>query len=183
MANLIISFKEVFSRFSYVVFSLIVFVLLILIFVWMPNFSLLAKIFISPNISVGQKIIFLFSGISVLKSNFTSFSAIITVLIAALSTINLGLAFFYLKRQISAARSVIGIGGILSGFLGVGCASCGSVILSSIFGVGATVGFVSVLPLAGGEFSILSVIFLGLSIFLISQKIHDPFVCRPKNTL
>ncbi|MBI5079407.1 hypothetical protein HZB06_01910 [Candidatus Wolfebacteria bacterium] len=183
MANLIISIKEVFSRFSYFVFSLIVFLSLILVFVWLPNFSLLAKIFVSSDIAVRQKIIFLLSGVSALKSNFTLFSAAITILIAFLSAINFGLAFFYIKRQISAVRSAVGLGGILSGFLGVGCASCGSVILSSIFGVGATAGFISILPLAGKEFSVLSVVLLGLSIFLISQKIQESSVCRIKNRL
>ena len=183
MANLIISFKEVFSRFFYVVFVLIAFLLLILIFVWIPNFSLLAQIFVSSNIGIGQKITFLFNGISALKTNFTLFSAAITILISVFSAINLSLAFFYIKRQIGVAQSVFGFGGILSGFLGVGCVSCGSVILSSIFGVGATAAFTSVLPLAGKEFAVLSVILLGLSIFLISQKIQEPFVCRTKNRL
>ena len=70
------------------------FLLLILIFVWIPNFSLLAQIFVSPNIGIGQKITFLFNGISALKTNFTLFSAAITVLISVFSAINLSLAFF-----------------------------------------------------------------------------------------
>ena len=72
----------------------------------------------------------------------------------------------------------MGLGGIIAGFIGVGCAACGSVILSSIFGIGATAGFIGFLPLKGQEFSLLAVGILGFSNFMISKKILDPAICK-----
>lgn len=67
--------------------------------------------------------------------------------------------------------------GTMLGLVGVGCASCGSVVLSSIFGLGATAGFLALLPLRGLEFSFISIILLIVSITLVSKKIIDPVVC------
>ena len=59
----------------------------------------------------------------------------------------------------------------------VRCASCGSVILSTFLGVGATAAFTGFLPFGGQEFSILAIIILAASLYVTGKKIADPLVC------
>jgi len=74
----------------------------------------------------------------------------------------------------SAGTSLVGM---ITGLLGVGCASCGSVILSSVFGVGATAGFIGVLPLRGSEFGLLGVALLLWANYSIALKVQQPLIC------
>lgn len=69
------------------------------------------------------------------------------------------LIYYFQKRfrlEKTAGMSTVGM---LSGLLGVGCASCGSVIISSLIGFGATASVIGVLPLRGQEFGLLGVVF------------------------
>jgi len=88
---------------------------------------------------------------------------------------------FYLKTRITLEKSSgLGLLGIISGLLGVGCASCGSVVLSTLIGVSLTTGIVDFLPLNGLEFGILGMIIVILSIYLLSKKILNPLICKVK---
>lgn len=84
---------------------------------------------------------------------------------------------FRYRLEKEAGMSAIGI---FSGILGVGCASCGSVIITSLFGIGMTASVIGVLPLRGQEFGLLGIVFLTVSIVILSQKIQQPLVCVPK---
>lgn len=65
----------------------------------------------------------------------------------------------------------IGVLGLLVGFLGIGCSVCGSIILSSIFGLTTTTVLVSFLPFGGLEFGGVGIFLLLLSIYFIAVKI------------
>lgn len=86
---------------------------------------------------------------------------------------------FYLRRRISLEKNT-GVGwiGMILGFLGVGCTSCGSLVLSSIFGLAATASFIGILPFRGLEFGILGALLLLFSTYLIVKKIQNPLLCQ-----
>ena len=67
---------------------------------------------------------------------------------------------------------------IVSGVLGMGCAACGSFLLTSIFSLFGASWLLSYLPLDGGEFGILGVILLAVSLYLTAKKIQNPAVCK-----
>ena len=93
--------------------------------------------------------------------------------------VNISMFVFYLRRRISSESSAgISMGGIVLGLLGVGCASCGSVILSTIFGLTAASGFLGILPLRGQEFGLIGFILILYSIIILSQKISNPLICN-----
>jgi len=97
---------------------------------------------------------------------------------AILSGINISLFVFYFKRRVGMQRSAgVGFLGIAGGFLGVGCSACGSVVLSSIIGIGASSQFVATLPLEGYEFSLLSIGLLVFANLYLAKKIADPMTC------
>ncbi|MBI1984556.1 MAG: hypothetical protein HYS60_00380, partial [Candidatus Wildermuthbacteria bacterium] len=103
---------------------------------------------------------------------------------ALLFAVNIVLVVFYFRRRAKLQQAAgLSFAGALSGLLGIGCAACGSVILSSVFGIGATASFLSVLPLKGQELGILSVIILSASIYLVYRKINDPLICKPSQKI
>ena len=72
---------------------------------------------------------------------------------------------------------VAGIGGLVSGVFGIGCAACGTFIFTSVlalFGVG---GILAYLPFGGEEFGFLGVALLVYSVYSLTKKITDPLVC------
>ena len=70
-----------------------------------------------------------------------------------------------------------GFGGIASGALGIGCAACGSFILTATLSSVGAASALAILPLRGGEFGILSVILLATSLVVVSNKIAEPLMC------
>lgn len=181
--NLQAAWSEVFSRTSYIVgaaaLALIVFVFAVLL----PNLALLNEVVFGSSAPLATKVnltLSLFGGIS---TNFSTLSAIYTILIAVLVGVNVAM-IVYLVRKRSAMLGqkglLAGASGVASGALGVGCAACGSFLLSTIlasFGAGAAL---AILPLKGGEFGIASVALLGLTLGIVSNKIAEPLVCEPK---
>ena len=106
------------------------------------------------------------------------FRSIVVIFLALLSGINISLLIFYLKNKARALK-IAGISGLglAIGLLGIGCGACGSLILSSIFGLSFAVGFIGLLPLKGLEFGLLGIIILIISIYLITKKISSSGVC------
>lgn len=101
-----------------------------------------------------------------------------TLVIAALFGINAAFITHYMRRQVRLNRAAgMSAFGVLVGLLGVGCASCGSVFLSTLLGTGAAVGFLGRLPLHGQEFSWIGIVVILLSMFGIAKRIVEPDVC------
>jgi len=175
MKAVFISFKEVFQIKNYLFLSLIIAFLIFIISVWLVNFDLLRLILFTNRFSSGLKLKLFFSVFSSIKINFP---LIYTVIISVLAGINLAMIIYYFKKKVkSATAAALGFFGILSSVIGIGCVVCGSVILSSVFGLVATVSFLGILPFAGIEFAVLGILFLILSIYLLAQKIQSPLGC------
>ena len=106
-------------------------------------------------------------------------TAIFTIIISCLFSYNIALLIYHIRTQmrvhISAGTSTLAV--IISLF-GLGCASCGTVLLTSLFGVGFSTTVLGILPFYGLEFSIVSILILVWSIFLLLKKIQSPQVCK-----
>lgn len=100
------------------------------------------------------------------------------LLMAGLFGLNAALVVHYMRRQVRLNRAAGASAlGVVIGLLGVGCASCGSVFLTSLLGVGATIGALSWLPLHGQEFTWLGILIVLASMFSIARKIVEPEAC------
>lgn len=107
-------------------------------------------------------------------------SQLLTYLVAALSGLNVALMVYYFKERFSFQRAAgVGLFGLLTGVFGVGCSACGSVLLSTVFGAGATAGLLGFLPFQGLEISMLSIVLLLASTYYLAKKIQEPMVCAP----
>ena len=146
---------------------------------WLSNWELLKFIFFNGTFSLGSKIMILITSLGGIVTNFKAPSRVVTLSVIILLGINMAMFLHYMKIRIKADKaSGAGLAGTLLGMLGVGCAACGSVVLSSIFGTVFTAGVVGILPLDGLEFGLMGIVFLTLSIYLTSKKIVDPEVCK-----
>lgn len=100
------------------------------------------------------------------------------LLMAGLFGLDTALISHYMRRQIRLGRAAgTSAAGVMIGLLGVGCASCGSVLLSSLFGAGAAFGALSWLPLHGQELTWLGVLAVAASVFGVAGKIVAPEAC------
>jgi hypothetical protein len=173
--------KRVFTQTRYIQIAILVAVLALSVAILLPNVSVIVQVLQSSNIDVAAKLIFLGSMYGALFTNFTLFSALATLAISTLFGINSALLAYYIRRRQAGVSNTgghtAGVLGVVSGVFGIGCAACGSVIISSfliLFGAG---GLLAILPFQGAEFGVLGVLLLSFSIYQLSKRIHDPLVC------
>ena len=65
----------------------------------------------------------------------------------------------------------------LLGVVGVGCSSCGAVVLSMFLSSAGAASVIALLPLKGGEFALLSLIILYFSISSLCKNIINANIC------
>jgi hypothetical protein len=147
--------------------------------VWLPNFALIRTVLGGNHIPLDAKLGILASLLGGIATNFTILSAGYTILGSLLLGIYAAMIIHYLRMQKSVAGSTlaIGIGGAASGVIGVGCAACGSFLLTGILSAIGASGALALLPFGGNEFGILAIILLGTSIILVARKISEPLIC------
>lgn len=153
--------------------------LVLLAVVWLPNAGLIRNTVFSESIRWADKSRILWTSLGAFRTAFSVGTQAMALAIAALFGIQSGMLVAYVGTRIRMERSVgTGVAGIVSGMLGIGCAACGSVIFSSLFGAGSTAAFLGILPFRGTEFGILGIIFLGTSIIGLAKKMKRPAACR-----
>lgn len=173
--------QKVFRKPLYTLLALIVSAVVFAFAVWFPNISLIVEVMGHPGISFSQKLDLPISLLGSIATNFTLLSASYTIAIALLFGVNLAMTIYFLRRKISEVRQsgvATGFIGLASGVLGMGCAACGSLLLTSGLSLIGASGILAFLPLAGGEFGILGVILLVVSIYLIAKQIKNPAICK-----
>ena len=170
--------KKVFSKPFYLVLAPVLALLLLFVIVWIPNLKLIG-IYMQSEVTVGQKLSFLFGFLQSLSTTFTLANATFTVIIALLFGINVSLIVYYLSRaskvNMNGGDSILRIGGLFIGMLGMGCASCGALILTPILGTAAA-GYIATLPFQGNELAIIGIVILLWSTYSLIKKIHNPYV-------
>jgi hypothetical protein len=116
--------------------------------VWLPNVRLLFVVWTDATTPIADKITLPLTLLSAITTNFTLLSATYTVLIAVLAGINAALIVALIRaRQIVAGGATAGGFGIIAGALGIGCASCGSLILTALVGTTIGTGALAFLPI------------------------------------
>ena len=171
-------YREILCSPKYTLLALIFATLVFIFSVWLPNFGLIRDVLFSNNFTFLSKIIFLWNSLGAITTEFSALSATLLVVISVLFGLNISLTVYYFKRRVTLQKAGgMSIAGMIAGLIGLGCASCGSVILSTFLGVGATAAFTGFLPFGGQEFSILAIIILVASLYVTGKKIADLLVC------
>lgn len=183
LKNLQVAFGELFAVNSYIALASVIALAAFLFAVWLPNFGLIGEVFSTSSAPLAAKLKITIALLGGIGTNFSFLSAGYTIAIAALFGINLAMVVYFLKRTragLGGQNLAAGVGGIASGALGIGCAACGSFILTTALSSFGAAGALAILPLRGGEFGILSVALLAFSLILISNKIAAPLTCNVK---
>jgi hypothetical protein len=170
----------VFKEWPYTLIATIVALCVFVVATWLPNLGLLWQIAISSSVPLLYKATVLARFAGSIATNFTVLSGLYTIATAVLFGTNAAMVIYYLKerRRASTRTGVLaGLGGLASGFVGVGCAACGTLVLSPILSFVGAAGLVALLPFEGQEFGLLGVALLGFSIALVAKKIAEPLVC------
>ncbi len=173
--------QKVFRKPGLVILALVVSALVFVFAVWLPNLSLIVKIMGHSGITLSQKLSLPASLLGSIVTNFTLLSASYTIAIAILIGMNVAMVVYFLRHRIDEVRqSGIGTGffGIASGVLGMGCAACGSFLLTSFLSLFGASWILSYLPLGGSEFGILGVILLATALYATAKQIENPLVCK-----
>src|SRR3546814_11223269 len=82
-----------------------------------------------------------------------------------------------LVRQTGQAGAAASFGGLATGLFGVGCAACGTFVLSPALTLVGISGLIALLPFGGEAFGVLGVGMLGLSLVLTARRIAAPVAC------
>jgi hypothetical protein len=184
--NLARAFSEVFANTSYIALASALALAAFLFTIWLPNLGLITDIFTTSSAPLATKLKITTSLLGGIRTNFSVLSAGYTIAIAVLFGVNIAMVVYFLKRKrnpLARQEMAAGIGGVASGALGIACAACGSFILTTALSSFGAAGALAILPLRGGEFGILSVALLLVSLFLISKKIAAPLICNPTQKL
>lgn len=163
---------------SYVIIAGAVAFLIMVIAVLLPNREFVRFVVFHDTFSFGTKVNLLWVSLGALKTNFTMHARVTVIVSALLSGINIALLVFHMRRRALslAATGTTSIGTVI-GLLGVGCAACGSVLLTSLFGLSTTIAIIGFLPFKGGELGYVSIAILLWSVQYVAKKISDPAVC------
>lgn len=178
---------RVYQKPRYVMLALGVSMAVFMFVVWFPNIRLIISIIISTDVPFAAKFELPFSLLGSIATNFTFLSASYMIAMAVLLGMYTGMMVYFLKhrikevgKEIGRRGAVAGSLGIMSGVLGLGCAACGSLFLTSLSFVGVS-GVLALLPFRGSEFGIIGVVLLAFAIYAIAKQIENPLVCKFQN--
>jgi len=172
--------QKVFSNRSYIILAVAISIVVFAFAVWLPNFSLIITVMASSSVSFVEAINVIFSLFLSIGTNFTIVSASYTIAIAVLFGINIAMLKYYVTTRRGSFRGkggALGIGGLISGVFGIGCAACGTFLLTSALAIFGAAGAVAFLPFGGEEFGILGVVLIGYATYWTAKKIEEPIVC------
>ena len=174
------AFKKVFQNPLYATIGILTGLTSFVFIIWLPNIGLVAEVLFSSG-SFSERIALPVSLLGTISTNFTTLSASFVIAMAILFGMNAAMTAFFIRRRISSVRQngiTAGLIGTVSGTLGVGCAACGSILLTTVLAWVGTGALIQLLPLRGEEFGIAGVFLLAASVFLTARQIENPAVCR-----
>ena len=175
--------RQVFAEGRYILLAATTGLAVFILATWLPNLGLVWQIAASASVPFADKVKILAALIGSIGTNFTVFSALSTVAIAALFGANVAMMAYYFRvrrqlvRQAGQAGAAASLGGLASGLFGVGCAACGTFVLSPVLSFVGASGLIALLPFGGEEFGALGVAMLGFSLVLTARKIGEPLAC------
>src|SRR6266508_3264377 len=137
--------RQIFTNSRYVLLAAATGLTIFIFETWLTNLGLVWHIATSESVALADKVKILIALIGSIGTNFTIFSAVSAIAIAALFGMNVAtIAYhFRLRRQlvIQAGRgaAATSLGGLASGLFAIGCATCGTFVLSPLLAfVGAS---------------------------------------------
>lgn len=171
----------VLKNYWYILLTLFIGVLIFAFSVLLPNLKLVGIVWGDGAISTTSKVALLINLLGSITTNFTILSAFTTISVAFLIGVNVALMLYIYRRQkagLSAGGVAMSTFGTVIGMFGVGCAACGSLILTALLATFGGIGILALLPFQGQELSLVGVLALGYATYFLVQKINKPIICE-----
>lgn len=171
----------VLKNYCYVLLALCIGVFIFAFSVLLPNLKLVGMVWGDSAISIASKVALLINLLGSITTNFTVLSAFTTISIAFLIGVNVALMLYIYRRQkvgLSAGGVVVSTFGTVIGMFGVGCAACGSLILTALLATFGGIGILALLPFQGQELGLVGVLALSSATYFLVQKINKPIICE-----
>ena len=172
--------KTVLARPAYFLFALVTATAVFAFTVWLPNLSLISHELGDGGVPLILRLRLPIDLLGGIATNFTAFSAVVAIIVSILFGMNATFLAYYFSRRVATAKSMgimTGVGGMVSGIFGIGCAACGSVLATAGLSLVGASGTLTLLPLRGGEFGIIGIGLLLYSIAATAKQIIAPNVC------
>jgi len=181
MVKMIKTFQMVFAKPTYAALAAAVTFVLVFGAAWMRNLTFLGFLITSPQFGIATKLKVFEWTLTNLALNTTPLRLILLISAAVLAGVNTSLLVFLIRLRLGVGKDIgASIGGMVVSALGIGCASCGSVLLTAFFGFSAGASMLAAFPLQGAEFTLAGIGLLAASIALLAKKIQNPLVCEVK---
>jgi len=147
--------------------------------IWISQLHFLLEILPLPYFSFFEKIKLLFFSLGNFLSSMETLNQITTIVISILMALNLSIMSEYLKSTKSLRKAQgSSFFGMIFAIFGVGCSSCGSVLLTSIIGIGSVHSLMAFFPFGGIEIHIISIGLLLFSLSSMDKAIMSPLGCK-----
>lgn len=164
------SVRLVLSMPVYAALTAVYAVLGLTLFVFSRNVGVLRDLILFGEFPLGNRVEVLVAMYPGLGAAYTPGQAVALLVTALLVGVDLALVTYHFREHgVSVREGSGGVGGVLLGTLGGGCAACGSALLAgllSLFGAG---GALTLLPLDGLEFALVAIVALLLSIYWLAE--------------
>ncbi len=158
-----------------------VFLFVLTVVVVLPNAKLLALVWFDDAVTLATKGGLLISLYGSLLSNQTWVSGSIALITAFLAGLNAALLTLYIRTTGKGVKvthiSAASVGGIVAGLFGIGCAGCGSIILTSVLATAGATAILS-LPFDGVEIGIVGIVLLVYATKKLVAEIKKGNVCN-----
>jgi len=140
------------------------------LFVSSLNLALVGDVVIGGSLPLSARITILLELYPFVGTSFGVPDGLLLYVVAALSGVDVAMAVYHFREHgVGLREGSTGAAGLVLGFLGAGCAACGSAVLLgllSLLGVSTSLLF---LPLEGLEFAAGAVVVLTLSIYWLAD--------------
>lgn len=139
-------------------------------FVVSQNLALVGDVVVGGALPPWNRLAVLLGLYPFLGTSFSAPAGVALLLVAGLVGVDIALVAYHVREHgVSLQAGGTGFAGTVFGVLGAGCAACGPVVLVGLLSfVGAT-GALTLLPLDGLEFTLLSAVALLLSIYWMAD--------------
>ena len=173
---------EVFSKVRYILLAATLALVTFVLTTWAGNLGLVWQVATSEGLQLADKAKIILALIGSIATNFTAFSAATTIGIAILFGVNVAMTIFDFRRRrmmaVQSGAAAVGLGGLVAGLFGIGCAACGSFLFSPALAFLGAGTLVSLLPFGGEEFGALGLGMLVLSLVLLARRTSQPLICE-----
>ncbi len=153
-------------------------VLVVMMVILTPNFGLFKQVIVLNGWGEGARLAG--SLLWPLNQSISTFNVVVAALLGALLGLNSVLLVVRSRRaqRFSKKDAATGTFGFLLGIIGVGCAACGTALISALIPFIGISSILVLLPFGGVELQLVAILVLAYTIWRLLRDLANPLVCQ-----